>query len=207
MLIQNWPNSREPFFGLNIELHTSVKRQNIFYFDTFRDPWEQNFDFLCFHIFTAYLHPEPVYKIFQNVESKILLPRSYSPNKITYSLLVIPIPEVNVEGEKGIAMISKISSTATPKSWNISQTEHFTWISKINIRHRSIYKFNYWIQTKYCIVESNSLGDGYYEFPNKKYEYFWSATVAKITLVRLQSSHKICIWAQNVLPIMYPIYY
>ena len=168
MLIQNWPTSCEPFFGLNIELHISVKRQNIFHFDTFRDPWEQNFDFLCFHRFTADLHPPSVYKTIQNVELENLLPRSYSPNKITYSLLVIPIPEVSVEGEKGIAVISKISSTATLKSWNSSQTEHFTLISEINIVHRSIYNFHCWIQTIHCIVESNSLGDGYYEFPKQE---------------------------------------
>ena len=168
MLIQNWPTSHEPFFGLNIELHILVKRQNIFHFDTFRDPWEQNFDFLCFHIFTTYLHPKPVHKIIQNAKSKILLPRSYSPNKITYSLLVMPIPEVSVEGEKGIAAISKISSTATLKSWNSSQTEHFTLISEINVVHRSIYNFHYWIQTIHCIVESISLGDGYYDFPKQE---------------------------------------
>ena len=84
-----------------------------------------------------------MHKIIQDVESKILLPRSCSPNKIIYSLLVIPMSEVSVEGEKGIAVIPKISSTATLRSWNISQTEHFTLISEINIVHRSIYNFHY----------------------------------------------------------------
>ena len=93
------------------------------YFCLCRGSWEQNFDFFSLNNVTANLPIKTGYKIIQEAEFKISLPRSRSPGKTNYSLSPNLMPEMCVGQEIGVAIIAKNASTATLKYYNGTQMQ------------------------------------------------------------------------------------
>ena len=62
-VIQNWPTSGDPVFGLNIEFWPWIKRKNTFDICTFREPWDQILNFWCSCRFMVHTSPKSLSKI------------------------------------------------------------------------------------------------------------------------------------------------
>ena len=108
-----------------------------------------DFWFFSLHNITANLHTEAGYKIIQEAELKILLPRSCGPSKTNYSLLPYLMPEMCVGREIRVAMITRNASTATLKYCNRTQTQSCALVSELHTVCQYSYRFYYWTQTKY----------------------------------------------------------
>jgi hypothetical protein len=113
------------------------------YFYVSRGSWEQIFDFFSLNNITTNLHTEFGYKIIQEAELKIPLPRSCSPSKTNYSLLPDLMPEMCVGREIGVAMITRNASTATLKYCNGTQTQSCALVSELHTVCQYSYRFYY----------------------------------------------------------------